>query len=776
MKRIICIILCFLMLSSFLVLPSSARSFQITYYTEDVYAGGIIDMYVFVNGGVEPYTYQWQVDMGIGDGHWQDLEENDRYKGVKTDHLQLYTLVGNYSDWKVIPFRCVVTDAEGTVLSSPDIHADIFPTDKLLPNMKNWGYELYEPTISNTTGLKTTDYETYTAYTYAGSKLDMFIGSKPVEERAVLSNSEVELTREIHITENGRTTITGDRTNYIPYTVGANAVTAVFKLHATINGYDLGYLDTKTVKLSVSKPTAVSTATTSTDCSLLRHTYNESQKLASLPKGTALEVLAKDGSYYQVFYNNMVGYVGASLLNVKEPSYDPVIKDLDLIIDKPYAGQKPVQSCNVLTPGCELYKTDPVMWLDKETKEFLGPQETFREGRSYTLTIWLAAKDGYKFQTDASGNPKLTAAINGNLPPYIRKAYEQDPEKVVELAYDFNNVTQPPEEPVPPHVCAPVLKPRIEPSCTQPGHEAYYYCDCGMRYSDAQCQNAVDPSTWGSIPATGHRVSNWRTTQVYHYKVCTSCGEFLEQEDHRGGTVSCERQAICEVCQLPYGGYGSHPYDTKWTAIGAEGHAHMCTGKNCDAHDTVKPHDPGPAATDDKPQTCKTCNYIIEPAKNHTHKLSKVEQVPATCVKEGVKEHFACSGCSQLFSDDQGKTKATDLSIGALGHTTSEGWSWNEEFHWRTCSTCKTVLDETKLVHDMTDEVCATCGYKKGTELPPQETTAPTEEPTKAPDRQPEPVHREKKDTSWATALMLALVTFGASITATVILLKRKKR
>lgn len=393
MKRILCFLLCVLIIISLFVLPTWAAIFHVSYYEEEIYAGGVMDLCAFPHdGGVEPFTYQWQYDVGIGDGHWYDLEDNDSYKGTKTNHLQLYTRPGEYTDWDQIPFQCVITDAEGTTFYTPDIFMKIYPTDNLIPNMKNWGYELYTPSLTNVVNLRTSDNSNYTGYAYAGSKIDISCGSKPVEEKEILRNSEVRLTREIHITENGHTTKVGGQTTYIPYTIGTNAVTVEIKLHLTIGEYDLGYLDQKTIRISTSKPTVASTVSTNTACSLLRYTYNESQKLASLPKGATVEILAKEGSYYQVFYGGYVGYIGTSLLNAQTPSYDPVIKDVDVTIAEPAAGKKPSFACNVLTEGCQLYHTEPVSWYDKTAQKFLTAADTFLEGHSYTLTIWLAAR------------------------------------------------------------------------------------------------------------------------------------------------------------------------------------------------------------------------------------------------------------------------------------------------------------------------------------------------------------------------------------------------
>lgn len=771
MKRAISILLCAVLFLGLMSMLTSAASFQITYYTEDVYAGGIIDMYVFTEkGGVAPFTYQWQVDVGIGDGHWYDLEEGSNYTGTTTDHLQIHTVTGEYSDWNVIPFRCVVTDVEGTTLFSPDIFADIYPTSHLMPNLEAWGFELYEPTLTNVTGFQTSDYTNYTAYAYAGSKLDILVGSPPVESRAILTNSEVRLTREIYITENGHTTKVGDKTTYIPYTIGKNAVTMELKLHVTIGNYDLGDLDTKTIQITTSKPTVLSTATAKTDCSLLRYAYNESQKLSSISKGAEVEILGKEGSYYQVYYGSFVGYVGADLLSVQTPGDDPVIKTVDLTIPQPLDGESPAFSCELLTPGCKLYHTDPITWLDEQSGEFMSPGDTFTENRGYTLSIWLSAVEGHKFQVDAAGNPKLTGSINGNLPPFFNRAYEQDPEQVIELRYTFY------AKKAPEHTCAPVYVSGTAPTCTEAGQEAHYHCACGQDYQDAAATQPVDLRYWGTIPALGHAEGGWSGNGTHHYKKCTRCYQVLPGTNapHTGGTASCLQMAVCTVCNATYGKTDTgHRWSTGWDYKEKQGHAQICT--DCKTGSPLLPHTPGPAATEDSPQTCTDCGYILTPAKNHVHRLTKVEARIPTCTTPGNQSYYTCNGCADLFADKNGSEVLTgSVLLPMLPHQEAEGWSFDGLQHWKTCQYCQQPLPETLRFHELGGNICAICGYIGGTvpeTMPPE--TAPTQ-PAPTPSATIPDAGGVDIAPGWAIGVMLGLICFGIAIVATTLLRNKK--
>ena len=67
MKRMLAILLCVVMLASLLALPVSALSYYVSCYEENIYAGGIVDLYAYPSeGNTEEFTYQWQYDAGFG--------------------------------------------------------------------------------------------------------------------------------------------------------------------------------------------------------------------------------------------------------------------------------------------------------------------------------------------------------------------------------------------------------------------------------------------------------------------------------------------------------------------------------------------------------------------------------------------------------------------------------------------------------------------------------------------------------------------------------------
>lgn len=95
----------------------------------------------------------------------------------------------------------------------------------------------------------------------------------------------------------------------------------------------------------------------------------------------------------------------------------------------------------------------------------------------------------------------------------------------------------------------------------------------------------------------------------------------------------------------------------------------------------------------------------------HKHALVEVAEVPATCDKDGVKAHWKCEVCGDLYLDEGMKTPVTDLNklvIAKLGHkathvpakpATVDAEGVVE--HWY-CATCNTYFADAKLTKTMT--------------------------------------------------------------------------
>jgi len=79
---------------------------------------------------------------------------------------------------------------------------------------------------------------------------------------------------------------------------------------------------------------------------------------------------------------------------------------------------------------------------------------------------------------------------------------------------------------------------------------------------------------------------------------------------------------------------------------------------------------------------CDACGF----ARDHVHAVKAVAAVEATCTENGVKAHFACSGCNAIFLDEAGTVVATanDLMIEVLGHD----WKDSPDGFGKVCDRC----------------------------------------------------------------------------------------
>lgn len=312
-----------------------------------------------------------------------------------------------------------------------------------------------------------------------------------------------------------------------------------------------------------------------------------------------------------------------------------------------------------------------------------------------------------------------------------------------------------------------------------------------------------------SEPPHTHTPSEWRTTGIYHYKACTTCGDFLEQEDHKGGAATCAKKGKCTVCCYEYiDVHENHTPDTsKWVIREDMYHYHAC--KICGAHCDIGEHVAGPAGTPDAAVVCRDCGYVITPAKVHTHSLTKVAKKDATCTELGNVEYYTCDGCTDIFADSEGKTTIPDAGIAPLGHKTSDDWKHDDSNHWRICTVCNEVLTETQQAHEMDGGKCTTCSYKstvnetepattppesntaespaettdtpKETTDTPKETTDSPKETTGTPKETTEvapPNGGENNDQGfpWWGYVLIAIVVVGAGIGIAFIFAKLKKK
>ena len=121
---------------------------------------------------------------------------------------------------------------------------------------------------------------------------------------------------------------------------------------------------------------------------------------------------------------------------------------------------------------------------------------------------------------------------------------------------------------------------------------------------------------------------------------------------------------------------------------------------------------------------CSKCGELFDTEKKHTdlqqlkeekteHNYSDLtKEVAATCETEGTKAHYTCKNCGTLFDTNKEIIENGDLTIPMTGHKYGR-WKTDETSHWQECERCKEKLNygehratDTSCEHKSVCEVC----------------------------------------------------------------------
>ena len=158
---------------------------------------------------------------------------------------------------------------------------------------------------------------------------------------------------------------------------------------------------------------------------------------------------------------------------------------------------------------------------------------TVAEGEDKTFTI--TANSGYHIK-----DVKVNGSSVGAVATYTFNDVAANATITVEFEVDTV-----------PHVCNPTLVPKVEPNCTTAGKSAYYHCECGKNYEDAQGNSVISNlETWGILNALGHEAQDvWSTDGEYHWHKCTRCEEQLDKAAH----ADENNDGKCDICDYAMG-------------------------------------------------------------------------------------------------------------------------------------------------------------------------------------------------------------------------------
>ena len=241
------------------------------------------------------------------------------------------------------------------------------------------------------------------------------------------------------------------------------------------------------------------------------------------------------------------------------------------------------------------------------------------------------------------------------------------------------------------------------PTCTEQGYTTYTCTRCDSTYKDTYV-NALGHSEV-TIPG---KEATCTTDGLTEGRKCSVCGTVtVKQEVIKATGHDYKSTVTAPTCTEQ--GYTTHTCtrcgDTyKDTYVDALGHNYSetwRTGEKEHWHECERCYNVKDKAIhtdenwDDK---CDICGY----AMNHTHHLTLVPAVEATCTKTGNIAYYTCSGCEEWFKDASGSTVITDKSsviVAALGHDyksiVTDPTCTEKGYTTHTCTRCADTYKDT---------------------------------------------------------------------------------
>ncbi len=235
-----------------------------------------------------------------------------------------------------------------------------------------------------------------------------------------------------------------------------------------------------------------------------------------------------------------------------------------------------------------------------------------------------------------------------------------------------------------------------------------------MQYACAQCAHTYDIA----IPAIGHAYVKSSTAASCKAEgcdtyTCIHCNDTytvtVPQLPHdyetRTAESSCTQrgytQRSCTKCgdvQTIFEPLLPHSFGSAWERT-ADGHYHICTV--CGEKDELQAHVPGEEATEEHPQKCTECHYVLVPQQEHRHvNMTHFPEIEASCTESGNDAYYVCD-CGEWFRDGNAQEPIADHAAvirPATGHTrekidaVSAGCTTVGYTEGLRCSACETVL------------------------------------------------------------------------------------
>ena len=230
-------------------------------------------------------------------------------------------------------------------------------------------------------------------------------------------------------------------------------------------------------------------------------------------------------------------------------------------------------------------------------------------------------------------------------------------------------------------------------TCEKNGNIDYYTCsECKKIFKD-ETGNVEITQEQTVVKAKGHKWGEWTETtpattetEGEETRTCENDSKHIETRSipklHKHDLSKTEAKAAtciaegnkeywkCSICNKTFSD-SEGTKELEDVVIPVDNEAH-------DWNEWQTTKEPTCTEKGSKTRTCKLDNTHTETEEINmvAHILTKVDEVKATCEKEGNKEYYKCSVCDKYFEDSTATTEITDKSsviTSELGHNYDEG-------------------------------------------------------------------------------------------------------
>ena len=297
---------------------------------------------------------------------------------------------------------------------------------------------------------------------------------------------------------------------------------------------------------------------------------------------------------------------------------------------------------------------------------------------------------------------------------------------------------------------------------------------------DSECDKVCGRDSTHTRETEHNYPDEWEKDTTSHWHECTKCGDRKDNADHTPGPeATADTAQICTVCEyvIKPAKEHVHKYGDEWV-YDTDNHWHRCETKaspDCYVKDSVAPHE----YSNDCDVTCNTCDYVrVAPHDFNTKLLGNVNGHYYKCAGAD------CDATSEIEPHIPGEeaTDDTPQTCTECGfiikkelshvHDFGETWHTDDKDHWKSCSDPQCPEMDSYAPHEWDEGVevaegymytCAVCGYQltqaeqMGTEPTVPETTPSGNEPTQ-PAAPQNPGEEEKGGIPWKWAGIAAIV------------------